>query len=106
MHVSQVWNVGRGGASRRGLHPATQRGQRKDLRLPLVLVPDPRGPHGNGRHVPLRRDHQPKNASVPAAPQVSPHPRRRARHFGAQVQVGGLVSDLNAWRERRLAYLP
>lgn len=43
MHLPQVWSVRRGGDSRLDMHTAIERGQRKNIRFPVVLVHDPRG---------------------------------------------------------------
>lgn len=42
MHFSQIWRVRRGGDPRFHMHTTAKRRQRKDLRLPVVLVHDPR----------------------------------------------------------------
>jgi len=42
MHFSQIRRVRRGGDARLYMHTAAKRRQRKDLRLPVVLVHDSR----------------------------------------------------------------
>lgn len=42
MHFSQIRRVRRGGDPRLHMHTTAKRRQRKDLRLPMVLVHDPR----------------------------------------------------------------
>lgn len=42
MHFPQIRRVWRGGDARLNMHTAAKRRQRKDIRLPVVLVHDPR----------------------------------------------------------------
>lgn len=42
MHFPQVWRFRRGGNSRLDMHTAVERRQRKNLRISVVLVHDPR----------------------------------------------------------------
>lgn len=106
MHtVQQVRFVRRGGASRRALHPPTERGQREDIRVPLVLVRDPRLPHVHHARVP-RRDHLlSSHESLHDAHALPARPTRQRRHYSQAEQDGRLVSTLHSWRESRLGDL-
>lgn len=106
MHiVQQIRVVGRGGAPRCTVHPAAQRGQREDLRLPMVLVRDPRHSHLHHTSLPIRHHLLTAHARLHDAHAVQARPPRQRRHHRAAQQDGRLVSPLHSWGEPRFGDL-
>lgn len=107
MHaVQQVRLVGRGGAARRALHPAAERGQREDLRLPVVLVRHPRHPHLHHPRVPVHHHLLAAHARVHDAHALPAGAARQRGHDRAAQQDGRLVPPVHPRREHRLGHLP
>lgn len=107
MHaVQQVRLVRRGGAARRALHPAAQRGQREDLRVPVVLVRHPRHPHVRHPHLPGRHHLLAAHARVHDAHALPARAARQRRHDCAAQQDGRLVPAVHPRREPGLGDLP
>lgn len=107
MHtVQQVRLVGRGGATRRALHPATERGQREDLRLSMVLVRHPRDPHVHHPYLPIRHHFLAAYARLYDAHALPARAPRQCRHHCAAQQDGRLVSPLHPRGEPRLGDIP
>lgn len=104
--VQQVRVVGRGGAARRALHPAAQRGQREDLRVPVVLVRHPRHPHVRHARVPAGDHLLAAHARVHDADAVPAGAARQRRHHRAPQQDGRLVPPVHPGREPGLGDLP
>lgn len=107
MHpVQQVRLLGRSGAARRPLHPPSQRGQREDLRLPLVLVRHSR--HPDLHHPPLPSCHHllPKNEGVHDEDALQTRAAGQRRHHRPQKQNGRLVLTLHLGGELRLGHIP
>ena len=107
MHtVQQVRVVGRGGAARRAVHSAAQRGQREDLRVSVVLVRHPRHPHLHHARVPLCDHLLAAHARVHDAHALQARAPRQRRHHRATQQDGRLVPAVHSRREPRLGDLP
>lgn len=104
--VQQVRVIRRGGAARRAVHPAAQRGQREDLRVPVVLVRDPRHPHLHHACVPLRDHLLAAHARLHDAHALPARAPRQRRHHRAPQQDGRLVPAVHPRGEPRLGDLP
>lgn len=107
MHaVQQVRFLGRGRAPRRPLHPTPQRGEREDIRLPLVLVRHPRHPHLHHTPLPHRDYILPTDASLHDADEVQIGPTRQRGYHRPTKQDGGLVFALHTRRELGFGDIP
>lgn len=103
MHtIQQVRFVRRGGATRRSLHTALERSQRKDLRFPLVLVRHPRRSHLHHSYLPSRHYLLTPHAGVHDAHAIQTRPPRQYRHDCQTKQDGRLVSSQHTRRKLRL----
>lgn len=100
--VQQVRLVRRGGAARRALHTAAERGQREDLRVPLVLVRHPRHPHLHHARVPARHHLLAAHARLHDAHALPARPAGQRGHDRETEQNGRLVPPLHTRREPRL----
>jgi hypothetical protein len=104
--VQQIRLFRRSGAARRALHLAAERRQREDIRVPLVLVRDPRRPHLRHSPVPARDHLLSPHASVHDAHAVQARQAGQRRHHSAQKQNGRLVPPLHSRGELGLRDFP
>lgn len=106
MHnVQQVRSIGRGGTARFALYPAAERGQREDLRLPLVLVRHSRRPYLVHAHLPTGANLLTTHARLHDAHALPARTPRQHRYHRPQKQVGRLVLTVCSRGEPRLGHL-
>lgn len=99
--IQQVRVIRRGGAARRVVHSTTQRRQREDIHLSLVLVRHPRDPHSNHSYLPHRHHLLSTNARLHDENALPTCQERQRRHHRQTKQDGRLVSSLHPRGEPR-----
>lgn len=106
MHtVQQIRLLRRSRATRRPLHPPPQRGQREDIRFPLVLVRDPRLPYIHHPALPSHHHLLPPHEGLHDAYALQTSSTRQRRHNSQKKQDGRLVLIVHPRREPRLGHI-
>ncbi|XP_026675597.1 innexin shaking-B isoform X3 [Ceratina calcarata] len=99
VHLLQIRRQRRGREARCSLHTPTERRQREDIRIPLVLVPLSRHAQFHHGFIQDRYHIFAANEGVPPTLTVSSGPKGRRGDDRATEQSGRLVSALHARRE-------
>lgn len=101
----QIRRERRVGKARLFMHTPIERGQRKDLHIPMVLVHNPRIPHLPHPRIQTNNHPITSNASLHNEDALLPGQKRIRRHHRQGKQNGRLVPAVHARREPGLHHL-